>query len=162
MFTTCLWIGLLILAGFFVFMKLAPRTSMEELGHLLSLDEEALLERKLHHGPIGEGGTLIDFTVYGDYLQCRYLSAYCDNTYIQDIWIVGLATKTSLFVQFEDGELCLLEFRANPFVNSGVSFSGKSCLRKMGLERFLAEHALAVVELKVQKELKKLPEAQIA
>ena len=161
MFTTYFLIALSVLVGFLVRAKLAPRTSMQELIHLLSLDEKNLLEGKLQSGPEGSGEALLDLTVYGDHLQCRYISGYSGNTYIENVWIVVLTTKASLYAQFENEALCRFEFTDNPFDKSGRSFSGKLCLSKMGPERFLAGHALAVAEHKAEKELQKLRGVQL-
>jgi len=155
------WIMVIVL--FVIAFKLIatpiPQTTMEELKHLLSLDEAVILEREPRYAPERKN-ILLDFTVWGEYLQLHYRSE-CGGTYIQDIWVVVLSTKASLYARFENGHLCHFKFRGKPFWGNEKIYPEGYYLQMARMEPLISGHALSIAERVTMKEYKKSQEGQL-
>jgi hypothetical protein len=122
-----------------------PKTSIEEMNHLLSLDEDNLLDRRPKSGS-EETSMQYDFSTVGEYVYCHYTARYEGGKHVQIVSIVALSTKAVLRVTFEDNPLTYFEFKGSPASIPEIYFEERYLSLMSGTHQFLARHALATAQ----------------
>jgi hypothetical protein len=135
-------------------MAAAPRTKIDEINHLISLDEDNLMATR----PASAAGGVIDFSINGDYLRCHYMHSD-DGKNSQTAIFVVLSTKAVFHVDFEDETLTYFEFKESP-VSFPEIYIERRCLDALSAsQQFLAHRALATAQ---RIAANRLHEAQLA
>lgn len=88
----------------------SPKTSIEEMNHLLSLDEDNLLDRQTKSEP-EESCALYNFSMIGEYVRFHYIGQYEDGKHVQIVDVIALSTKARLCVVFGNDSLIYFEFK---------------------------------------------------
>jgi hypothetical protein len=126
-------------------MLVMPKTSIEEMNHLLSLDEDNLLDRQ-PKSESEEANALYNFSMIGEYIHCHYTARYEDGKYVQIVNIIALSTKARLCVEFGDDSLTYFEFKERPTSTPEIYFEERYLRLVSGTQQFLAQHALATAQ----------------
>jgi hypothetical protein len=122
-----------------------PKTSIEEMNHLLSLDEDNLLDRRPKSEP-EETNTQYDFSTVGNYVYCHYTARYEGGKHVQIVSIVALSTKAILRVTFEDDPLTYFEFKGSPASMPEIYFEKRYLSIMSRIHELIARHALATAQ----------------